>query len=58
MAAYDAMYKKLFNATSDAIKILQTAQAEAEEMYISQDEPKITLISPENNREENDHEKQ
>jgi len=46
MAAYDAMYKKLFNATTDAIKILQTAQIEAEEMYISQEDATITLLNP------------
>ena len=35
MEDYKLMYFKLFNAVSDAIHILQKAQQEAEEAYIS-----------------------
>jgi len=35
-----------------AIRILQTAQAEAEEMYLSQEAPKITLLGSESDGEE------
>jgi len=34
MADYQKMYLTLFNATTDAIRILQEAQQNAEEMYI------------------------
>ena len=32
---YEAMYKQLFNAVTDAIKALQAGQIAAEEIYIS-----------------------
>jgi len=35
MADFDRMYFKLFRAITAAVEILQTAQAEAEEIYIS-----------------------
>ena len=35
MADYEKMYKELFNAITDAIRLLQQAQQEVEEMYIS-----------------------
>jgi hypothetical protein len=46
MADYNSMYKKMFNAVTDAINILQTAQAEAEEMYIDHNPDNITLLKP------------
>lgn len=46
MTDYSLMYKKLFNTVTDAIRILQTAQAETEEIYISQEEAKIVLLKP------------
>lgn len=44
MADYKTMYLTLFNAVTDAVKLLQKAQIEVEEMFISQEEPKITLL--------------
>lgn len=38
------MYNKLFNAVTDAIGILQKAQVETEELFISQEEPKAILL--------------
>jgi len=52
MADFNAMYKKLFNATTNAIKILQTAQAETEEMYMSQEDTTITLLGSEEDHHE------
>lgn len=47
MADYNLMYKKLFNAVTDTIRILQTAQAETEEIYLSQKDAAIILLRPE-----------
>lgn len=44
MADYSSMYKKLFNAVTDAIKILQSAQVETESIYINDESPNITLL--------------
>lgn len=44
MANYKRMYLKLFNNISNAITLLQTAQAETEEKYISQEDPAITVL--------------
>lgn len=62
MADYCSMYKKLFNAVTDTIHILQTAQVETEQMYISQEEARILLLKPdsegfEDNGGDNDGEK-
>ena len=38
MPDYEAMYKQLFNTASKAIELLQEAQREAEEMYVSGEE--------------------
>ena len=35
---YQKMYTTLFNAVTEAIKLLQWAQSEAEDIYISGDE--------------------
>ena len=45
MPDYKAMYLKLFNAATDAISTLQTAQIGAEEMYVEH-EPNVTLFNP------------
>ena len=37
MADYKSMYLKLFNEVTDAIALLQKAQQNAEQMYISSD---------------------
>ena len=41
---YKYMYFKLFHATEDAINLLISAQQEAEEIYLSEPEPKMKLI--------------
>ena len=45
MSAYDTMYKKLFNAITNAISILQVAQIETEAMYINH-KPGIKMLKP------------
>lgn len=45
MPDYDAMYKTLFNAMTQAISILQEAQKATEEMYISSKPPDIKVIN-------------
>ena len=40
MPQYEEMYYKLFNAVTDAIEALKTAQKEAEDMYIKNKEEK------------------
>lgn len=44
MADYKKMYSTLFNAITDVISILQKAQKETEELYISAAAPNITLL--------------
>lgn len=39
MPDYQKMYLDLFNSVTDAIELLQKAQQDAEESYISQGEP-------------------
>ena len=46
MPDFAAMYKKLFNSTTDAITILQEAQRETEEMFISAPEPELRVLEP------------
>ncbi len=46
MANYPAMYRKLFNAQTDAIRIMQEAQQETENMYIEAPEPDIHVFEP------------
>lgn len=46
MPDYAAMYKKLFNSQTAAIRILQEGQQETEEMYISAPEPDIRVLEP------------
>ncbi len=48
MPDYAAMYKKLFNSQTDAIALLQEAQQETEEMYMSSPEPDIRVLQPKN----------
>lgn len=43
MPDYAKMYRKLFNAQTDAIKLLQTAQQETENLYIEADDIPIEL---------------
>ncbi len=44
MTDYAAMYKRLFNLTTDAIAILQQAQQDTEEMYVASPEPDIMVL--------------
>ena len=44
MADYQEMYRKLFCAVTEAIAILQNAQRDAEEIYISADMPVVELL--------------
>lgn len=44
MADYKTMYTKLFNTITDTIRNLQAVQVETEEMFISQEEPNITVL--------------
>lgn len=44
LAYYAAMYKRLFNSTTDAIAILQQAQQDTEEMYVASPEPDIMVL--------------
>jgi hypothetical protein len=44
MPDYEAMYQRLFQAQTKAIEILQEAQQDTEEMYISAPAPDIRLL--------------
>jgi len=46
MSDYAAMYKTLFNSTTDAIRILQEAQQKTEELFISAPEPELRILEP------------
>lgn len=43
MPDYKSMYLTLFNAVTDSITALQTAQAQTEEMYLSGDETAVAI---------------
>ncbi len=43
MADYREMYRKLFQATTKAIDLLQTAQQETEELYISSGDTELHI---------------
>jgi predicted rRNA methylase YqxC with S4 and FtsJ domains len=47
MLDYAAMYRKLFNSQKKAIEILQQAQVETEELYMSAPETDVRLLKPE-----------
>ncbi len=46
MADYATMYRRLFNSQTQAIKILQKAQQDTEEMYMAATDPDIRVIDP------------
>ena len=54
MADYARMYRTLFNSQTEAIAILQKAQREAEEIYISAPEPDIRVLGPREPEDEKD----
>lgn len=47
MADYQEMYRKLFQATTKAIDILQKAQQETEELYITSNQSELHLVMEE-----------
>jgi hypothetical protein len=47
MPDYAKMYRKLFNAQTDAISLLQKAQQDAETLYIEADDTSIELLPKE-----------
>lgn len=51
MPDYKKMYLTLFKATENAINILEAAQLECEELYVSAQEPEITVLPVENEKE-------
>ena len=44
MADYKEMYKRMFQETTRAIRILEAVQQECEELYISGAEPELTVL--------------
>lgn len=44
MPDYREMYLKMMRASEEAIRILIKAQRECEELYLSADEPEITVL--------------
>ena len=44
MPDFAKMYRRLFNSQTDAIAILQQAQRDAEEMYISSPDADIRIL--------------
>ncbi len=44
MADFAAMYRKLFNSQTQAIELLQKAQQDTEEMYVSSPDPDIRFF--------------
>ena len=54
MPDYAAMYKRLFQSQTQAIEILQTAQQDTEEMYISAPDPVIRMVDAKKNDEKDD----
>lgn len=44
MPDYAKMYRRLFNSQTDAITLLQQAQRDTEEMYVSSSEPELYVL--------------
>lgn len=51
MPDYKEMYLTLFRASEEAINLLIAAQRTCEELYISQGEPKLTVLPLEEQKE-------
>ena len=51
MPDYAKMYRHLFNAQTDVIGLLQKAQLETEEMYMSAPNSDVRLLNPGQNDE-------
>lgn len=54
MPNYAEMYRTLFRSQSQAIEILQKAQQETEEMYLSAPEPDIRILDTTKQDDENE----
>jgi hypothetical protein len=54
MPDYKAMYTTLFNAQTDAINLLHSAQQDTEKMYIEADDTPIELLPKGNNQKGDD----
>lgn len=52
MADFNSMYKKLFNAITDAVNILQQAQIETEGMYIDHNPTPVKFVTPKGDDED------
>lgn len=52
MPDYMKMYKRLFHSQTQAIEILQKAQQDTEEMYISAPDPEIRVLEPKKQNED------
>lgn len=52
MADYKAMYKHLFQQTERAVRIIQQAQLDCEDIYINTPEPKFKLLDMPPEKEE------
>ena len=52
MPDYAKMYRHLFNAQTDAVALLQKAQLETEEMYVSAPDPDVRLLKPNEEKED------
>lgn len=44
MADFKSMYTKLFNAITDAMEMLKSAQIETEEMFLAQKDADIVVL--------------
>ena len=51
MPDYAEMYKMLFRSQTKAIQILQQAQQETEELYISDEGPDLIVLQPQETQE-------
>jgi hypothetical protein len=58
MPEYKEMYLKLFQSSERAINTLIQAQRECEELYISQPEPDLKVLSISSSENENSMEKE
>jgi hypothetical protein len=56
MPDYAEMYKKLFRSQTKAIQILQQAQQETEELYISDEGPDLIVLQPQESEDNSNEE--
>ncbi len=53
MADYPKMYRRLFNAQTQAIELLQKAQQDTEKMFVEAPDPDIRLLDLNKESEDN-----